>query len=727
MHETPVTASRAMKPLDHRQFRSAGEKRRKALLTSAPEDDDFRNILDSIPQMVWAHLPDRPDHEYYNRRWHEFTGAELAPDGSTRRGLIHADDVERAVATWEQSRNSGENYECIYRLRHHTGEYRWLLSRGRPERSADGHILRWYGTCTDIHDHVLARNALHQSETLNSTIIQASADMIEMLDLDGTILFANQAALEAIGADAPSALLGQLWVDTLPEESRPLALAALSQAFTGRPARFTTIRHNLTGENEWRDFSVTPVKDDDGKVSSLVISARDVTDERMAQERLRWTASHDALTRLPNRAYFHDCLEEAIRQAKWDNRRVGLLILDVDKLKQINDALGHDAGDGLICAFAQRLKRAVADCDVVGRLGGDEFGVLLMGIDGPEGVAAAADRILERLREPFIHDGRLLDCRGSIGASVFPDQGHHRAELMKQADLALYVAKSGGGAQWVIFDPAMRAELQTRASMLALTRDALREDRILPYYQPKIDLASGAIHGFEALLRWRDASGRIHLPGTIAAAFEDNEVALEVSERILGCAIADMRRWLDRGVDFGHVAINVSAVDFRSGHFAARLLERLATAEIATSCVQIEVTETVFLGRGAECVETALKQLNAAGVTIALDDFGTGYASLSHLKRFPVDVLKIDQSFVRDLESDPDDAAIIRSVIRMSKSLDIAVVAEGIETRSQERFLIEQGCEYGQGYLFAKAVPAERVPGLVAKNAPGAARTLAAG
>ena len=716
-----------MKPLDHRSLRATSRPARMQGRTdpaaSALADqpaDDFRHILDSIPQMVWAHLPDRPDHEYYNRRWLEFTGVELAADGSTRRELIHPDDRDRAMSAWEAARTSGQLYECVYRLRHSSGEYRWLLSRGRPETSGDGRILRWYGTCTDIHDHVLAQTALHESESLNSTIIQASADMIEMLDLDGAILFANQAALRAAGAAEPSQVLGRLWVDTLPDESRPLALAAMAQAFTGRPARFTTIRHNAGGDNEWRDFSVTPVKDGEGDVTSLVVSARDVTDERIAQERLRWTASHDALTRLPNRAYFHDCLEEAIRQARWEGRRVGLLILDVDNLKQINDALGHDAGDGLICAFAQRLIRAVADCDVVGRLGGDEFGVLLMGINGIEEVAAACEKILERLREPFIHEGRLLDCRGSIGATLFPDQGSQRSELFKQADLALYVAKSAGGAQWVIFDPAMRAELQTRASMLALTRDALREDRILPYYQPKVDFASGAISGFEALLRWRDAQGRIHLPATIAAAFEDNELALEVSDRILSCAIADMRAWLEADVPFGHVAINVSAVDFRSGDFAERLLGRLAAAEIPTSCVQIEVTETVFLGRGAEYVETALKQLNAAGVCIALDDFGTGYASLSHLKRFPVDVLKIDQSFVRDLESDPDDAAIIRSVIRMSKSLDIAVVAEGIETRRQQRFLVEQGCDYGQGYLFGKAVPADHVRGLLGSETKSA-------
>ena len=450
-----------------------------------------------------------------------------------------------------------------------------------------------------------------------------------------------------------------------------------------------------------------------------------LAEERAAQERLRWTANHDALTRLPNRSYFHDCLHEAIRQAGACGRGVGLLIVDVDNLKQINDALGHDAGDDLLCAFARRLREAVAECDVVGRLGGDEFGVILTAINDKAEVAFAAEKIVERLREPFIHDGRLLDCRGSIGASLYPEQGQQKSELLKQADLALFVAKSAGRTQWVIFDPAMRAELQTRASMLTMTREALRDDRVFPYYQPKIDLRSGAPAGFEALLRWRDPKGKVHLPGTIAAAFDDADTALAISDRMLSCAAADMRRWLDEGVPFGHVAINASAIDFGAGDFAERLLERLRQAAIPASRVQLEVTETVFLGRGAECVETTLNQLSEAGIRIALDDFGTGFASLSHLKRFPVDVLKIDRSFVSNLATDAGDAAIIRAVIDMSKNLEIEVVAEGIETQVQRRFLADSGCHYGQGYLFALPLDADEAKQFIEEHATSAAITLA--
>ena len=711
-----------MKPLDHRTLHPAdGDRveRRPARpgIASKPAGADFRSILNSIPQMVWAHLPGLDQHEYYNDRWIEFTGTRLSADGTDRMRLIHPDDRERARAAWQHALATGEAYEAEYRLRHRSGEYRWILSRGRPARSASGAIVRWYGTCTDIHERVLARDALDASEALNRSIIQASADCITMIDKEGRILFLNEAALRELDDGDASQILGRPWIETLPGEAHPLARAAMGTALGGCPARFTTIRHLSGNENVWHDFAVTPILEPDGSASRLVVSARDVTDERIVQERLRWTSNHDALTQLPNRGYFHDCLQEAIRQAAGCDGRVGLLIVDVDNLKQINDALGHDAGDQLLCAFAGRLTGAVAARDVVGRLGGDEFGVILTAVDGEAQVALAAGRIVERLREPFTHEGRLLDCRGSIGASLYPDQGKHKAELMKQADLALYVAKSAGRTQCVFFEPAMRAELQTRASMLALTRDALQDDRVFPYYQPKIDLQSGGIIGFEALLRWRDLKGRIHLPATVAAAFDDGDLALAISDRILGRAIEDMRRWLDAGVDFRHVAINVSASDFRVGDFADRLLGRLHEASVPVSCVQIEVTETVFLGRGAEYVETALKQLSAAGVKIALDDFGTGYASLSHLKRFPVDVLKIDRSFVSNLETDADDAAIIRGVINMSRSLEIEVVAEGIETREQERFLVENGCDYGQGYLFGKAVEAALVPGLLSGGA----------
>ena len=259
----------------------------------------------------------------------------------------------------------------------------------------------------------------------------------------------------------------------------------------------------------------------------------------------------------------------------------------------------------------------------------------------------------------------------------------------------------------------MRHDVQRRSSMIQLARNAIRDDRIVPFYQPKFDLATREVVGFEALLRWRNARGRIGLPASIEAAFEDLEVAAAISDRMIERVIADMRGWLDKGVPFQNVAINASAAEFRRDNFAERVLEQLRAANIPTRCFQLEVTETVFLGRGAEYVHRALALLSSQGVKIALDDFGTGYASLRHLKQFPVDIIKIDQSFVRDMAIDPGDEAIIRAVINLGSSLGIKVVAEGIETEEQDRRLLELGCDFGQGFLFSKAAPAGRVPSLV--------------
>ena len=291
--------------------------------------------------------------------------------------------------------------------------------------------------------------------------------------------------------------------------------------------------------------------------------------------------------------------------------------------------------------------------------------------------------------------------------------GDCRTDLMKNADIALYAAKAAGRGKLRIFQSDMRHEMQRRASMLGLARTALRQKRILPYYQPKIELLSGRIAGFEALLRWRHPRKGIQTPDTVAAAFEDLTLAAELSDRMVEGVIADLRRWRDEGVRFGHVAINAAAAEFRRGNFAEQLLERLHKASVPPRCLQVEVTETVFLGRGAEYVERALKTLSTEGIQIALDDFGTGFASLSHLKQFPVDIIKIDRSFVRDLQQDPEDAAIVNAVINLGRNLGIRIVAEGIETEAQEEFLVALGCDYGQGFLYGKPTAAKRVPGLL--------------
>jgi EAL domain-containing protein (putative c-di-GMP-specific phosphodiesterase class I) len=271
------------------------------------------------------------------------------------------------------------------------------------------------------------------------------------------------------------------------------------------------------------------------------------------------------------------------------------------------------------------------------------------------------------------------------------------------------VAKSSGRGQLKIFRNAMRDAFEDRNSMIFLARSALATDQVLPYYQPKMNLGTGKIIGFEALLRWRDPTGALRLPGRVAAAFEDPALSAAISQRMLSRTIGDIRTWIDEGIDFGHVAINVAASEFRSGSFADELLARLEAAKIPTGCIQIEVTETVFLGRGADDVKQALRRLSRAGVRIALDDFGTGYASLAHLMQFPVDALKIDRSFIKAIGRNRDAEAIIKAIINLATSLGIEIVAEGIESTAHEAHLLSLGCHTGQGYLYSKAVTAATV------------------
>jgi diguanylate cyclase (GGDEF)-like protein/PAS domain S-box-containing protein len=670
-------------------------------------------ILDSVPQIIWV-ANSEGQCEYLSPQWGAFTGREVALDlGDAWAGALHPDDRAATWEAWGTSLATGETFDVEFRLRGGDGLYRWTLSRAIPSRNAAGEVVRWYGTCTDVHERVLAEQALAETEAVNRSILEASPDCILLLDLEGRVLFVNRLGPEALGLDGPQAILGRRWSELLAPEAARDAAKAVAKGKRGERSHVTLAHRAGNGEPRWFDSVATPVFDEAGHPVRLVVVSRDITHQKQSEEKVRWVANHDTLTHLPNRLLFQERLD-ALVAAGPDKGCFALLLLDIDEFKRVNDTLGHDAGDALLCAFAERLKETARADDLVARLGGDEFAVILNGVRGEAEVTTAVEALMSALRRPWVHGGMVLDCDASIGASLFPLDGASRAELMKHADIALYVAKAAGRGNLKLFQPAMRAEMQNRISMLALARDAIEKKWITPFYQPKIDLATGEVSGFEALLRWHHPGKGFQSPDTIAAAFEDLTIATGLSDRMIEGVIADMRGWLERGIAFGHVAINAAAAEFRGGDFAERLLERLAAAEVPAHFVQLEVTETVFLGRGAECVERTLKTLSAAGMTIALDDFGTGYASLSHLKQFPVDLLKIDKSFVRDLNVTPDAAAIIRAVIHLGHSLDVRIVAEGIETLAQQASLVAQGCDFGQGYLYSPAVPAAEVPAILA-------------
>lgn len=627
---------------------------------------------------------------------------------------LHPEERDDIIARIRQAMDhGGSHFTARHRLQRTDGSYGEIQTSIFVIRNSAGLPARVVGALQDITERVRADAALRDSEAINRSIVEASTDVIKLLDLEGRLVFVNGPGATALKITDIERYYGKEWASLWPVPARHAVRQAVATACRAGIGTFSEACPTTQGELKWWDVVVSPVLGNDGQPTKLVAISRDITERKEAAERLAWSANHDALTNLPNRAYFQEALTKLMSQASAKSNGFALMLLDLDDFKQVNDTLGHDAGDAVLTTFAERLGSAIIGSATLARLGGDEFAILIENVANERDLRSRANLILQRMREPFVHGGRILDCRVTVGAALYPDHGETPDELLKSADIALYAAKTSDRGTLVLFEPRHRAQVQERLAMVSLARTAVHENRILPFYQPKVSLVDGTIHGFEALLRWYHPRLGIQLPATIAAAFEDLEVAAAISDAMIDNVIAAMRGWLDQGVAFGHVAVNAAAAEFRHDKFGESILERLARADVPPSCFHLEVTETVFLGRGAENVERALKLLDSAGVNIALDDFGTGYASLRHLKQFPVHVIKIDQSFVRDMNTDPEDAAIIEAVLNLGRSLKIDVVAEGIETEAQEKCLRDLGCRYGQGFLYSQAIPQKEVPNLI--------------
>jgi diguanylate cyclase (GGDEF)-like protein len=454
--------------------------------------------------------------------------------------------------------------------------------------------------------------------------------------------------------------------------------------------------------------------DERGEVIRLLSISRDITSNRETAEQLRWASEHDGLTSLPNRRSFQAHLQAATIRAMESGEMVGLLLMDLDHFKHVNDTLGHAAGDHLLKTFGQRLKSCVRASDVVARLGGDEFAVVLEGVRHEDDLVRAGESILSRLQTPIRFDGRVLSAGASIGGALFPRDASSSHELFKNADTALYAIKNAGRGGTRMFHNHMREHAQKMASQLSLARLAISEKSVVPHYQQKVDLKTGRIRGFEALLRWNHPTRGLQQPDSVAEAFKDYELASKIGGLMQEKVLGDMRRWGRAGTPFGTISINAAPAEFLRDDYAERLLARIEQHDVPASLVEVEVTEHVFLERGSEYVSRALKQLNQAGIRISLDDFGTGYSSLSHLRDFPVNVVKIDRSFIAKMMEESEIAAIVTAVIDLAASLSIDVVAEGVETKAQEALLRAKGCTLGQGFLFGRAVEADEVRTLLA-------------
>ena len=446
------------------------------------------------------------------------------------------------------------------------------------------------------------------------------------------------------------------------------------------------------------------------QVIRITGALQDVTRQRDHAAEIEDLAFRDALTGLPNRALFQERFAAAVATARRQGEKVGLIMLDLDHFKDVNDTLGHDAGDALLRSVANRLLSTFRRTDTVARLGGDEFAVILPGVRGPEDLERPTRLLMELLGSPMQHGGNSLTISASVGVALYPHDDEDAGQLMKNADIAMYRAKDTGRNKIVSFRPEMRSDLERRINLLREVRDGVQAGEFVLYYQPLVSIAEPRkVTGLEALMRWNHPRRGLILPGEFFTAFEDPECSLALGEVALDRAMAQMRDWLDQGVEFGRVAVNLSASQFRTGDLAESIRRKLEHWRVPAERLTLEVTENVYMGWGSEAVCETVRALHDTGVQIALDDFGTGYASLANLKQFPIDRLKIDRSFVQNRQ----DAPIVRAVLSLGSSLGMKVVAEGVETDEQLDMLTALGCDQAQGFYFARPMPAHDVAGFL--------------
>jgi diguanylate cyclase (GGDEF)-like protein/PAS domain S-box-containing protein len=462
---------------------------------------------------------------------------------------------------------------------------------------------------------------------------------------------------------------------------------------------------------------------DDGSVAGLIGTITDITEQRRVEEQVRHMANHDALTQLPNRSLLQDRVTQAVAKARRSGEVLALFFIDLDRFKTINDSLGHPVGDRLLQAVAQRLLACTRAADTVARIGGDEFVVLLGDLDRPETARHVAKKVLAALSQPVALDGHTLQVTPSIGIAVYPGDGEDVDTMMRNADTAMYHAKQVGRNNFQFFTQAMNDAAQQRLQLENDLRHAVERGELAVHYQPQIDLRAGGIVGFEALVRWRHPQRGMVSPAEFIPAAEEAGLINPIGEWVLGAACAQAVAWHRSGHTFLQAAVNCSARQFQDEGFVAAVDRILRESGMPAQRLELEITESVIIQRSEE-VNARFQALEDMGVRISIDDFGTGYSSLSYLKRLSIHQLKIDQSFVRDIGNDPNDAAIVSAIVTIAHSLGLEVVAEGVETAEQLTFLRAVGCDSAQGYLFSKPLPAEEFERLLANwRAPAAAAT----
>ncbi|MES2257862.1 MAG: EAL domain-containing protein [Pseudomonadota bacterium] len=593
---------------------------------------------------------------------------------------------------------------------------RSLLRERNARKEAETLLEQKSRELYDINQDLRLLNThIEESEVRYRTLVELIPDAI-WIHCDGRIVFMNPAAVRLFGATSPGLLLGSLAIERVPAEFRErMAEGTYDDIALAQMAPRSALQvERLDGSLVDVEYFGCAIRFNNA--ASVMSVAHDITERRQHEKAIVHQATHDQLTGLPNRALFLDRLSHSIRRAERHKGRLAVVFLDLDKFKHVNDTLGHAVGDELLRFVADTLKLCVRDFDTVARLGGDEFVLLLDSPLGETTPGMIAERIGERLAQPVLLAGQEHVITGSMGVSLYPDDGVMAENLLRQADIAMYRAKEAGRNGFQFFTQEMQSRLDARVTLEQGLLRALQRDEFVLHFQPQLDLRSGAIIGLEALLRWQSPELGLVPPMQFIPVAEESNLIMAIGTWVLDKACATLREWIDSGVPVVPVAVNVAASQFSHQDLEQMLRVVLDKYQLAPELIEFELTESLSMD-DPEASIALMHRLKAIGIAMSIDDFGTGYSNLSYLKRFPVDKLKIDQSFTRGVASNPEDRSIVTAVIRLAHSLGLRAIAEGVETEGQLRLLVAQGCDEIQGYFFSRPLPEAGIVAMLRKQA----------
>ena len=703
---------------------SGGQSERKELAvtpeatgTYAPAGDDtarmLSTLLGNLDGMVYRCRDDEQmTMEFVSEGCRRLTGYDVDDLLFNRRisyeALTHHEDRSRVRGEISTGLRQSGRFDCEYRIIHASGEPRWVWERGSGVFDGDGALLAIEGIVQDITARKQSTHALREAERRYYNLFENALEGIYRSTPDGKHLDANPALARIYGFDSPAELIRtlkdvdkQLYV----QGSRRAEFIALLDAHAS-VSSFESQIYRKSGEIIWISENARAVCGDDGRLICYEGTVEDITERKLYQARIEQQANYDTLTGLANRSLLNERLQQAIRTAAHKTTRLAVVFVDLDRFKFINDSLGHHVGDELLRAIAKRLKANICKGDTVARLGGDEFVLLINGQREPNAVALMLERMLADISQPWSIPQGDFTFTCSMGVALFPDDGDSAETLLKHADSAMYRAKEAGRNNFQFFTAELNALITERLDLENKLRRALERQQFDLNYQARIDMLTGQVVGAEALIRWQVAPGEMIEPSRFIPVAEEIGLIVPIGKWVLRTACAQNKAWQDAGFAPFVVSINVSVRQFRQDDLVQSIADALRDTGLDARYLEIELTESAVM-HDAEQFVAMLNELSDLGVQISIDDFGTGYSSLSYLKRFPVDRLKVDRSFVQDIATDADDATIVRAIITLGHNLGLKVVAEGVENEQQLQFLRENQCDELQGYLYGMPLKAE--------------------